>query len=402
MPKVLALYHYYYPDDVAGARHFTEFCEGLAQRGWDVETWPCNRNCHDLKAKYALKTETREGVKIRRVWRPPFRQHSFLGRILNSIWMMKFWGWRFLFLSNPPDILVIGTDPIFCLVIVPFVKLRHPRVKVVHWCFDLYPEYAAANGMVRPDGPIAKTLRFFMGTGYRRCELVADIGRCMRERLERYPAKARSTHSPWAFEEPSEPPAPDPSEREALFGDARLGLLYSGNFGLPHAFERTLVLVRGLRGQSAALTYSAHGSRLGELKRALAPEDSNIRFAVFAPADRLAARLSAPDVHVVSLRSAWTGMVVPSKFFGALAIGRPLLFEGDEGSSVARWIREYGVGWVLGPGNLDQARRELLQFSGDEGRKEEMFRHCHRVYKTHFSRKTVLDAWNKDLRGLVD
>jgi hypothetical protein len=37
--------------------------------------------------------------------------------------------------------------------------------------------------------------------------------------------------------------------------------------------------------------------------------------------DRLAARLSAADVHNISLREDWTATVIPSKFFGALAIG---------------------------------------------------------------------------------
>jgi len=334
--------------------------------------------------------------------------------------MMKFWFWRFLFSpGDRPDILVIGTDPIFCLGIAPFLKWIHPQMKVVHWCFDLYPEYAIANGMAKDTGAVVKLLRWFMGKGYDRCELVADIGPCMREKLGRYPAKARTTHTPWSFEEPSEPLPMDLAERRELFGalpmgdtstgsgisarpnqDTPLALLYSGNFGLPHEFYMTLKLARAAKEDGLVLCYSVHGSRVGSLQKAVNPEDINVRFAPFAPAERLAARLSCPDVHVVSLRSPWTGLLVPSKFFGALAVGRPVLFEGDADSSIARWIGEYGVGWVLGHDNVEEVRTELLRFSKDPKTKAGMFQRCFQTYQQHFSKKAVLDAWDRDLRAM--
>lgn len=433
VPKILSLYHYYHPDDVAGAQQFTGFCEGMASRGiaepngdasassgilarhtqgdllgsrasekWTVEVWPSNRNCHNPKAKYPLKVEELNGVKIRRVWRSAWQQHSNLGRILSALWMMKLWFWRFLLSpGGRPDILVIGTDPIFCLGIVPFLKLIHPKMKVVHWCFDLYPEYAIANGMARKDDLIAGILGRWMEMGYRRCDLVADIGSCMKERLKRYNLGNCETLTPWALEEPFEPLAVDNGERKELFADALLALLYSGNFGLPHEFYLTLKLARAMKRDGAVLCYSAHGSRLEALQKALNPEDVNVRFVPFAPQEKLAARLSSPDVHVVSLRTPWTGLLVPSKFFGALAVGRPVLFEGDDDSSIARWIREYGVGWVLNHDNVEQVRTELLNFSKSAKKKEEMFRRCHSAYQALFSRKSVMDKWDQELKALL-
>jgi colanic acid biosynthesis glycosyl transferase WcaI len=99
MSKILVLYHYYWPDDVVSAQLFTGLCEGLADQ-FDVETWPGNRGCHDPKTSYSLKVEIHNGVKVRRVWRPPIRQHSFFGRILNSIWMQKAWWWRLFLIRS--------------------------------------------------------------------------------------------------------------------------------------------------------------------------------------------------------------------------------------------------------------------------------------------------------------
>jgi glycosyltransferase involved in cell wall biosynthesis len=418
--KILVLYHYYRPDDVVSSVQFTDLAEGLVDRGHAVEVWPSNRDCHHPEKKYSTHPEVINGVTVRRVWRPAFRQHSFFGRILNSIWMQKLWWFRLFFTpAYQPDVIITGTDPLFSVAVVPFLKWIRPQAKIAHWCFDLYPEAAAADGVVGEKSFLVRMLQWFLKPDYRACDLVADLGPCMAERLKRYPVKKEITLTPWALEEPAKPMAFDQAERKDLFGKASLGLLYSGSFGRAHNYTLTLALVRQL-GKKVILAYSARGSRLDELKKAMTPEDNNVRFVDFAPPDRLRYRLSAPDVHIVSLRPEWTGTVVPSKFFGALAAGRPVLFEGDESSSIAQWIRKYKVGWVLSfdagsysesagattafrigargrPAALDRVAKDLTAFAKDQKRKIKMFKHCHRVYIKYFSKKTMIDQWNREL-----
>ncbi len=431
MAKLLVLHHYYHPDDapilymgmgttksnastcslgtgVAGSIIFTGLCEDLASKSWTVEIWPANRSCHHYDARYPLKKETINGVTVRRVWRPPFRQHSFIGRIINTIWMLKFW-WLRLALSPKyrPDVILTGTDPIFSIILVPWLRLLRPKARIVHWCFDLYPEYAAAEGMIKDNGLVVKILEPFLRFSYKFCDLVVDLGSCMKQKLERYSVKKTLTLTPWAQEEPAQSMSFDMKERVELFGNSHLGLLYSGNFGRLHEFYNTLKLARLMKTKgstskpTAVFTYGVRGSRLAGLKLAVNPEDTNVRFADFAPPDRLATRLSAPDIHLVSLRPEATGVAVPSKFFGALAVGRPVLFEGAVTSCIARWIKEYQVGWVLGHDNLEETAKELLAFSKNPEIKAAMFRHCHTVYQAKFSKRAILAQWDKELRTLL-
>lgn len=396
MPSALVLYHFLYPDDVVSSLHVSELCYGLAERGWDVTAAPCNRGCRDESRTY--RSVVWKGVHFRRIWRPRFKQASSVGRILNSLWMISRWNLLAFTMRRKPDVVIIGTDPV--LSVVAAIAWKRVRgVRVVHWCFDLYPEAAVAHGLLAENGRAIRWMRRLLALAYRCCDAIVDVGSCMRFRLDRYAGRAkRATILPWALAEPVAPLPVDSAERTTLFGDAKLALLYSGNFGLAHECKNTLVLARKLRANGVKLIFSARGNGLDELRAQIGPDDSNIGFVPFASESQREARLASADVHVVSLRKSWTGVVVPSKFFGALAAGRPVLFEGSEDSAIARWIREHRVGWVLG--DVERVAAELLALADSPGETDELRLRCHRVYQENFSRSRAIDQFDTLLRAL--
>jgi colanic acid biosynthesis glycosyl transferase WcaI len=401
-PRVAVLYHYFHPDDVVSARHYAEYCTGLAERGWEVTALPCNRGCRDESLRFPLEEEW-QGITIQRIWRPGFRQASGVGRILNAAWMLASWT-----LSvtrerrHKPDVLVIGTDPVLSVMVAPVIKKFLPRTRIAHWCFDLYPESPIADGMLRPDSWTVRGLQHLLRSAYAACDLVADLGSCMRERLAPYGHTCRkATLIPWALAEPPEVEPPDPATRHKLFGDSALGLLYSGNFGRAHSYAEFLQLARRLRGTGVHFSFGVRGNRAAELRAALQPEDANVSLAGFTPEAALVKRLAAADIHLVSLRQEWTGLVVPSKFFGSLAAGRPVIFAGSRDTAVARWIEEFKVGWVLDSHSQDSILAELRTLATCPDKLQGIQHHCHRVYGQWFSRGRVMDEWDKQLRDLL-
>src|SRR5262249_51621735 len=158
-----------------------------------------------------------------------------------------------------------------------------------------------------------------------------------------------------------------------------------------HSYSEFLALARALRGESVTICFAVRGNCADELRREVTPDDSNVRFAGFAPESELENRLGAADVHLVSLRPEWTGIVVPSKFFGSLAAGRPVIFAGDPKSALAIWVREHRVGWLLTADTVEMVAQELREVSRSPGRLAELQRHCHAVYHQHFSQNQVLD-----------
>ncbi len=400
-PRVAVLYHYFYPDDVVSARHFGEFCQELAARGWDVEAWPCHRGCRDESVTFPLR-EDWDGVSIRRIWRPRLRQASAPGRILNALWMLAAWCGMAVCRRPAPDVLVIGTDPVLSVLTALVVRKLRPQIRIAHWCFDLYPEGPIAEGMIRETGWAARGMRRLLSAAYASCDLVADLGGCMRSRLERYGHASRQvTLVPWALAEPDAVEPADSETRRKLFGTSPLGLLYSGNFGRAHSFREFLDLARRLQDSGAHFCFGVRGNRENELREAVRPEDRNVSLAGFAPESELVKRLSAADIHLVSLRPEWTGAVVPSKFFGSLAAGRPVLFAGSRDAAIARWIEEYQVGWVLDERSQGAIAAQLRELAAAPGRFADLQDHCHQVYRQHFSRPRVMDAWHRELQGIL-
>ncbi|MDY3551868.1 glycosyltransferase family 4 protein [Gemmata sp. JC717] len=401
-PHAVLLYHYFHPDDVVSARMFTDLADGLVARGWDVTAIPCNRGCREESIAHPLN-ETHDGVSIRRVWRPPFRQASARGRVLNAAWMLCAWARAAVTLPRRRnEVMIVGTDPVLgVLAALPWWALRW-RAGIVHWCHDLYPDAAVAEGMLKAGSLPVRVLNWLLAKAYRRCGVIADLGPCMRERLERYGSHARpATLTPWALVEPSRPVEADPATRRELFGTAALGLLYSGSFGRAHSHTEFLDLARLLRGAPVGLCFAVRGNRVNELKAAVTPDDANVSFAGFAPEEELERRLGACDLHLVSLRSEWSGAVVPSKFFGALAAGRGVVYAGPPDSAIGRWVTEYRVGWVLTPETLGAVAADLRALAAEPGRLAALRARCHAAYHEHFSRDRQLDEWDAELRALL-
>lgn len=401
--RIVLLYHFFHPDDVVSARLYTELAEGLTEQGWQVDAYPSNR-LHKGDATSLSRRESLSKVCIRRVWRPGWCQSSGMGRLLNSCWMLGAWSWRALVTRRSQrEVMIVGTDPVLgFLTAIPW-KLLRPRAKVAQWCFDLYPEAAVADKLIPEKGVVNRSLCWLSRRAYLCSDLVVNIGSCMANRIQaRVPEARQVTITPWALVEPPESVLPDPSIRQSLFGDAGLGLLYSGSFGRAHSYTEFLQLARLLKNDGVGFCFAGRGHRSGELRDAVAEADTNIHFAGFAPEDELASRLTACDLHLVSLTPEWTGTVVPSKFFGALAVGRAVLYAGPEESAIAQWIYEYNVGFVLTPQNVDQTADKLRRLAADPVELGRLRVHCQSVYHHHFSRSKALNHWKVELNRLLE
>src|SRR5690606_15284067 len=106
---------------------------------------------------------------------------------------------------------------------------------------------------------------------------------------------------------------------------------YSGNMGEAHEFDTILDAAEQLRAHGRVrLLFIGGGKHRTYVERVAAERGLyNGIFKPYQPRERLSDSLSAADVHVISLRPEFQGLIVPSRFYGVAAIGRPCLHIGD-------------------------------------------------------------------------
>jgi glycosyltransferase involved in cell wall biosynthesis len=215
-----------------------------------------------------------------------------------------------------------------------------------------------------------------------------------------HPESKYVTIVPWALQEPVILAEPDAAMRSELFGNAKLGVLYSGTIGKAHKFEEFILLARELRKRNASITFcfAGRGNRYQELCTMVTADDTNITFAGFIEEDKLSLRLAAADMHMISLHHGWEGVAVPSKFFGSLAAGRPLLYCGTLHSCIAKLIIENDIGFIVEMNTVGVVADMLEEFSHNKYKLQQMQDHAFQFYNVNFSKKIQCARWDNFLR----
>jgi glycosyltransferase involved in cell wall biosynthesis len=401
LPRLLLSYHFFHPDDVVSARMFTDLAVEQARRGWEVSVLTSNRLWRDPHAQLP-RFEQWNDVAIHRVFRPPWDQARPFERLGNSAWMLAAWLARARTLGAF-DAVVVGSDPAFSALMGPVLRRLFPRASLAHWCFDLYPEAVTAEGLGQAQ--VESIARALMRFAYGAYDALVDIGPRMRERLAEYGVPGRQeTLVPWALAETDRPIPIDATARRALFPQAKLALLYSGTMGRAHEFSALLRLARTCRarsGNAISICFSVRGARADELAREIGPDDTNVALAPFADEATLQARLAAADIHLVSLRADWAGVVVPSKFFASLAVGRPVIYAGPADSEIARWIAAHDIGFHVTDETTDAVADRLHQLLADGDALGRLRDRALAVYRREWSKAVTNDRWDRLLRELV-
>ncbi len=401
--SILILYHFYPPDDVISARHFADLAEGLAKRGWDVTVYTSNRYCRNANETISPRHDTINNVRVVRHSRAGLNQSRNISRLLNSATISCKWLISILF-SRHYDVVLFGTDPQFGYYIAPVVKLFKRKSKTAIWAFDLYPEIIGQMNGGKFSRMAVSILKPWTGISYRSMDFIADLGSCMRERIAKYKSNGRqATLIPWAISEPGERFEPEKEIRHKLFGDRKLAILYSGTIGKAHKFEEFIELARELRrrGSDVGFCFAGRGNSYQQLRDMVSSEDTNISFAGFADEKELELRLSAADMHMISLREGWEGLVVPSKFFGSLAAGRPLLYAGASDSAIKEWLERFDIGYYLDSSRISELADKLDDLSKNPEQLNELQARTFTAWQENFTREYIIEQFDRELSKLL-
>jgi glycosyltransferase involved in cell wall biosynthesis len=283
-----------------------------------------------------------------------------------------------MFIPRPDIVVTLTTPPLLSLVGALIKNLRGCRHFI--WEMDVYPDIALDLKVMRQASLIARVTRSLADRARLHADGVIALGECMRERLVAHgiPANRVSVADNWAdgqsiFPVPAVPHDP-------------LTILYSGNLGLAHDTDTIYGAMRELQDDPQfRFIFAGSGPRRVELEsRCRAAGFTNVEFRPSSSRGRLGESLCAGDIGLVTQIPVTLGSLVPSKIYGLMAAGRPLLFTGPKESTPARIIRRYQCGWQIDCGDVGGLVRLLLHLRASPAEVSEAGKRARAAFERDF------------------
>jgi glycosyltransferase involved in cell wall biosynthesis len=347
---ILLLNEYFPPDTSATAKIAAGVAAALAER--HRVTVLAGRPSYDPTERFPfafLRRENQGNVTIERVGSTTHSRHRMAGRVANYL--------SYLALAVPraialrADVVLAMTDPPFNGIAGAFIAAitRRPFVYNIR---DLYPDMAVGGNIVQP-GPLPTLWEKMHRWALRRARRIIVLGDDMRNRIiskgiDGQRVTVVRDGSPPAFRIAS---ADEPATREIRCGFSFV-LLHAGNLGFYGAWETLVRAAIVLSADKIGLVFVGDGASKPAVE-AMARGGDSIRFLPFRAGAEIPNVMAAGDLHIVTVKRGLEGVVAPSKLYGILAAGRPVLAVAPAVSDVARLVRESGCGVCVEPEDSD-------------------------------------------------
>jgi glycosyltransferase involved in cell wall biosynthesis len=299
-----------------------------------------------------------------------------------------------------PDAVVCMTDPPF-LGTFAYAVARRFHVPLVVISQDVFPEIAVELGRLR-NPLVVRLLGALVSFQLEHADGVVAIGETMRTRLEaKGVPRARIEVIPnWVDVEAITPRAKRNGWSEANGLADTFVVMHSGNVG--HAQDLDTLLHAGSLLDDLPdlrIVIVGSGARHAELVRLAGRlELGNVVFLPYQPREVLSESLSAGDVHVVGLAEGLSGFVVPSRVYGVLAAGRPLIVSAEPSSETAQLVQEIDCGVALPPGRPSELAAAIRSAYRGELDLEAMGRRA----RAYAEREATRDVAVHRYRSLLD
>jgi len=323
--RILLLNLYYPPDTSATAKMARTVVDALIPR--HKVTVLCGRPSYDPTERRRWRPYQSEVAGLARVIRTgstDFARFEMKKRVLNYLSYVALAVPRALFV--PCDAILAMTDPPFCGIVGALVAMLKGKPYVYN-IRDMYPDMAVAGSIVKP-GLLAYIWEKMHRWALRRAKRVVVLGEDMRARIVAKgvaPSRIVIVRDGVEIFPTNTPlPAPDPEVVRAIRGNFSFVLLHAGNLGFYGAWNTLLSAARNLASDGVGLVFVGDGAQRAEIEAAAAGA-RNIRFLDFFPAAKISSVQAAADAHVVTVKRGLEGVVVPSKMYGTLAAGKPIV-----------------------------------------------------------------------------
>ncbi|MFC5446784.1 glycosyltransferase family 4 protein [Paenibacillus aestuarii] len=376
--KLLIYAHYYTPDVASTGQILKELAEGMLH-AFDI-TVICVVPSYTGKIAPEYKTkmfysEKINGVKVIRIRVPEFSKGHKVSRIKNIL--AYFFGALIAtFKVGKMDFVYsISQPPILGGLLGVWGKwMKH--AKYIYNIQDFNPEQTMAVGYSN-NKAVLKLMLLLDKFSCRYADKVIVVGRDMVETLKgRFGGINVPNHvfiNNW-IDEKEVYPLPAGHEKVLAFKkkyglENKFVIMYSGNLGLYYDLENLMDVIKEFKNRDdVVFAFVGEGTIRNNLvqfteKHAL----NNVTFIPYQDKAELVYSLNAGDAHWCLNAKGIKGVSVPSKLYGIMATGKPILAALEKGSEARLIIEDTKCGYVTEPGNYDEIRLIIERFLSEKG-----------------------------------
>ena len=399
---VLFVNRFYWPDESATSQILSDLAEHLALNGVDV-TVITSRLRYTSPNEGLPATGQHNGVKIHRVWTTAFDRSSIFGRMLDFLTFYLFATIALIRLTGHQDIVVAKTDPPLIQIFAWFATwVRGARL--VNWCQDLFPEVAYALAKNRGHDVVGSALHHIRNFALKRSHVNVTISNEMRKTLVTQGINTSRVIviNNWCGQSIEPIPRENNTLRRQWQLQSDFVLGYSGNLGRAHVPDKLLTLAKELIGiPRLKMLFIGSGHGMAWLREKCGAEGyDHVLFKSYQSRESLSISLSVPDIHLVSLKSECQKFLAPSKFYGILAVGRPVAFLGDPHCDIAREVQHSCIGLTLALNGIGSWRKTIIDAMDDEYGLTVMGQNARHTYNKRYKPSTSLSAWQTILQSV--
>ncbi|MFZ1108531.1 MAG: glycosyltransferase family 4 protein [Rhodomicrobium sp.] len=418
--KIIFLNRFFHPDYSATSQLLSNLAFALTRKGYEIQVITSSLSYEGTKRFPGQ--ESIHGVDVRRIPTTNFGRSRIGGRFIDYITFFLSAGYLLLRQVRRGDIVVAKTDPpLVSVLVAPIAYLKGARH--INWLQDLFPEVATALGF--GEGKAKKwamlLLRWLRDRSLVRANANVVLGLKMAERVKSCGVSNERivVISNWAAGDQIFPVALKENKlREQWKLKDAFVVGYSGNLGRAHNFKTFLDAIARIEKQQPARRvllpiadapdhrdqtllsrevrwlFVGGGAEMDELRRETRARCfQSVLFQPYQPRERLAASLAVADVHLISLRPELEGFIVPSKFYGIAAAGRPAIFIGDTEGEIARVIRHGDIGFVVPEGDGARLAEVIFLLSQNPTLAANQGARARRLFESKYDFPMAIAAW---------
>jgi colanic acid biosynthesis glycosyl transferase WcaI len=392
--RIVILTQYYPPEIGAPQGRLSELASRLLAAGHEVTVLTAMPSYPQGKiySGYTglVSREEKDGVEILRTFIYPTRSAAFIPRLFNYFSFLFSSSFLGTFLLRRADYLLVESPPLFLglgAIWLSWLK----GAKLIFNVSDLWPDSAVYFGVISRDSAaygLSSRLESFC---YRHAWLVTGQTNGILSNIRaRFPNVRTFLLRNGSDTKLFTPEKRTSDARRRLINDDKFIALYAGLHGLAQGLDQVLEAANKLPFEQYRFILIGDGPEKEKLMEKAKNLSADIVFVDPMPKDQIPDLLAAADVLLVPLARD-IAEAVPSKFYEAMASGRPLVVVSS--CEAAEIVKQHEAGIVVGQGDVSALADAIRTLRMDPDEASRMGENARRVAVENYDRAQIAGSF---------